>query len=571
MATSEAREAWVYFRSPGGREVPLPHPTTGSAGERRTVEPTRSDIQPDPTIGANPVANPGAARGGRQKPRRAPVDPRVQEQMHLRLEEPVRVRLGLQRRAPSNLRRHLARHLTRIAVLVVADLAAFWVMRGLIRAVRDQAVLGEWTASHLRSLVPLGNLSGWQFAVALLLGLFILGNYGDGDRRRDPGRLFAACALATALPLWMMIWTRGLPPVLLEYALTVVLVWLGLLVERSGIDWVIAHVRPAAGRAAEALLVGPAQECRRTMETHLFATRKNYRAVGYVDADPFPGPGALGGMKEFPTLLGASGAEVVVVCGQLSDSDFAAVANGALAAGCQLVAVPRAVEVAGVQPSVVWREGQPLVMLTALTLRSQQLAVKRAMDLAGAVAGLLLLSPVYALVAILVKLDSLGPVFFTQDRVGQGGRLFRIIKFRTMVDGAEGRRDELLSQSVYHDQRLFKVPRDPRMTRLGRWLRRTSLDELPQLVNVLRGEMSLVGPRPPLPSEVELYEAHHYGRFDVKPGITGPWQVAGRNQITDFERVVALEAHYIREWSLLRDLGILLRTVWVVLQMRGAH
>src|SRR5438445_13866738 len=119
--------------------------------------------------------------------------------------------------------------------------------------------------------------------------------------------------------------------------------------------------------------------------------------------------------------------------------------------------------------------------------------------------------------------------------------LFRsIIKLRTMVDGAEAKREELLSQSVYGDARLFKMPSDPRVTRLGRWLRQTSLDELPQLVNVLRGNMSLVGPRPPLPSEVALYEAHHYARFDVKPGITGPWQVAGRNQITDFERVVAL-------------------------------
>lgn len=109
------------------------------------------------------------------------------------------------------------------------------------------------------------------------------------------------------------------------------------------------------------------------------------------------------------------------------------------------------------------------------------------------------------------------------------------------------------------------------MTRIGGWLRRTSLDELPQLVNVLRGEMSLVGPRPPMPSEVALYEAHHYARFDVKPGITGPWQVAGRNQVTDFEEVVRLEQDYIQNWSLSRDFAILLQTVPAVLRMRGAH
>jgi len=193
------------------------------------------------------------------------------------------------------------------------------------------------------------------------------------------------------------------------------------------------------------------------------------------------------------------------------------------------------------------------------------------LDTVGAGIGLIVLSPLLALVAMVVKAASPGPMFFTQERVGQGGRKFRIIKFRTMVDGAEKHRDQLLSRSLYGDGRLFKVPDDPRITPLGRWLRRTSIDELPQLVNVLRGEMSLVGPRPPLPSEVSLYEAHHYARFDVKPGMTGPWQVAGRNQVTDFEKVVALETQYIREWSILTDVAVLARTAWVVVGMRGAH
>jgi len=169
-----------------------------------------------------------------------------------------------------------------------------------------------------------------------------------------------------------------------------------------------------------------------------------------------------------------------------------------------------------------------------------------------------------------VKAASPGPMFFTQERVGQGGRKFRIIKFRTMVDGAEQRRDELLSRSLYSDGRLFKVPNDPRITPLGRWLRRTSIDELPQLVNVLRGEMSLVGPRPPLPSEVALYEEHHYARFDVKPGITGPWQVAGRNGVTSFEEVLGLERNYIRNWSVWADMRLLAATIPVVVRMRGA-
>src|SRR5207245_8613953 len=149
-----------------------------------------------------------------------------------------------------------------------------------------------------------------------------------------------------------------------------------------------------------------------------------------------------------------------------------------------------------------------------------QLIAKRVVDRIGATIGLIVLSPILMILAVLVKLGSRGPAFFTQERVGRGGRLFKIIKLRTMVDGAEAKRDDLLTQSVYGDPRLFKVPRDPRMTRLGRWLRRKSLDVLPQNVNVLKGEMSIVGPRPPLPSEVALYEYHHCARFVVTPAHT---------------------------------------------------
>jgi len=218
----------------------------------------------------------------------------------------------------------------------------------------------------------------------------------------------------------------------------------------------------------------------------------------------------------------------------------------------------------------VWRRDQPLVELTTPTLRGGQLIVKRFVDLIGASLGMILATPVLLVVAALVKLDSSGPVFFRQNRVGRGGRLFKIFKVRTMVAGAEERREELFGQNIYRDRRLLKVVRDPRLTRLGGWLRRTSLDELPQIFNVLKGEMSLVGPRPPIPSEVDLYEAHHYARFDVKPGMTGPWQVTGRNNVTDFEQVVALETSYIRTWSLLRDVVILLKTIPAVLGRQGA-
>jgi lipopolysaccharide/colanic/teichoic acid biosynthesis glycosyltransferase len=213
----------------------------------------------------------------------------------------------------------------------------------------------------------------------------------------------------------------------------------------------------------------------------------------------------------------------------------------------------------------------PLVQLTRPGLQGQQLVLKRVVDVIVATLGLIVLAPIFAAVALAVQLSSKGPVIFRQRRVGAGGRLFDILKFRSMVDGADAQRGQLTAASMYGDGRLFKLSRDPRVTAVGRFLRRTSLDELPQLWNVLRGEMSLVGPRPPLPSEVALYDEHHYSRFDMKPGITGPWQVNGRNRVTDFDEVIRLETAYLRRWMIWKDFAILLRTIPVVLRMDGAH
>jgi exopolysaccharide biosynthesis polyprenyl glycosylphosphotransferase len=519
-----------------------------------------------------PVRESVAGTATRERRHWARPEPRVvPEPSHLHLEKPAAVRLRLQRRAPANLRHHFVRAAVRFSVLLVADLASFGLMRELVRAVRGFAVVGGALAGRLEAMLPPGILNGWQYAAALFMGLLVTGNYGRGDQRRDPRRLFLGAALATALPLWMTIWTRGLESALLQYGLVTVLVWIGLVLERRTINQVMAWVRPPERDRMDVLFVGPGADCLEAIQTPAFSRGADYRPVGFVDTRMPPAGGALGHLSDLPTVLDASGAKAVVISGYLTEPQFRQVVDTALAGGCQVLSVPRSVQIAGVHPTTVWRRGQPLVELTAPGLKGWQLVVKRVMDIAGATLGLVLLSPVFALVAALVKLDSPGPVFFTQERVGGGGRRFRIIKFRTMVDGAENRRDELLSRSLYSDPRLFKVPNDPRMTRLGRWLRRTSVDELPQLINVLRGEMALVGPRPPLPSEAALYEGHHYARFDVKPGITGPWQVAGRNGVTAFEQVLALETAYIQNWSVWADLQLLVKTVPVVVLMRGAY
>ena len=197
--------------------------------------------------------------------------------------------------------------------------------------------------------------------------------------------------------------------------------------------------------------------------------------------------------------------------------------------------------------------------------------MKRALDVAASFAALLLLSPLFVFIALLIKIEDRGPVFFGQTRVGRYGREFRIFKFRSMHRDAEQRLNDLLRANQHGgDAVTFKIKNDPRITRVGRWLRKFSLDELPQFYNVLRGDMSLVGPRPPVPREVQRYSLSDRRRLMVDPGITCIWQISGRAEI-DFQGQVQLDVRYIEDSSLRNDLSILVRTVPAVLFGPGAY
>jgi lipopolysaccharide/colanic/teichoic acid biosynthesis glycosyltransferase len=211
---------------------------------------------------------------------------------------------------------------------------------------------------------------------------------------------------------------------------------------------------------------------------------------------------------------------------------------------------------------------------TELTLERLRFLAKRSIDLAGALTGLMLLMPVMGLIAVLIRLDSPGPVLFRQMRRGYQGLLFPVFKFRTMRVGAEHQLDDLEDSNDSEGGVLFKLRKDPRVTRVGSYLRRYSLDELPQLSNVLRGEMSLVGPRPlPLRDSKLLADLDREGyecRLQVLPGVTGPWQVSGRSELS-YEHMVQLDLDYVKNWSLARDLRIICKTFVVVLLGRGAY
>lgn len=214
-------------------------------------------------------------------------------------------------------------------------------------------------------------------------------------------------------------------------------------------------------------------------------------------------------------------------------------------------------------------DGIPLVSFTTTTNKLWHLVVKRLIDIVASGVGLLVLWPLFLMIAIAIQWTSPGPVFFAQERCGMHGRRFTFYKFRTMVNGAERLLPQLLVQNEMRGP-AFKMSEDPRVTPLGRFLRKMSLDELPQLWNVLRGDMSLVGPRPPLPQEVQAYDSWQRRKLSMRPGVTCLWQITGRNNITDFDQWVKLDLSYIDNWSLALDGKILLKTVPVVVLGDGA-
>jgi exopolysaccharide biosynthesis polyprenyl glycosylphosphotransferase len=238
--------------------------------------------------------------------------------------------------------------------------------------------------------------------------------------------------------------------------------------------------------------------------------------------------------------------------------------------GVALDIVPRLFDFLDGVSAVEYLGGMPLMSIGMPRLSTPARFAKRTLDIVLSTAVLVAFSPAILTIAALIKLESRGPVLFRQSRVGRHGRPFSVLKFRSMVSDAEQRKQALAEENDVNDGVMFKIRRDPRITRVGRYLRRTSLDELPQLINVLRGDMSLVGPRPIIPEEAAaLTDPWQARRLELRPGITGPWQTSGRSHST-FDEMVRLDYQYVVGWSLARDLEILMATVPVVVSGRGA-
>ena len=498
-----------------------------------------------------------------ENPGQAP--PLIENRPDLWADTPHSLRRAVQDQAPERLKRHGVRDALRFAVLFSVDGLAFLITRTVLHFLRVQ---GPLTA--VRDLFPRGYLGGLQFAVALLVSLLAVGAYRRGGGWRSPWRSLTGVTLATALALWQPLWTQDLLVVSVQFAATVVAVSLALVVLRGTLSVGVGLARERIGAVPGAVLVGDRISIVEAAESPVFSQSSGYRIAHELSIDGRAEDGdAIG--AELARVIVATRADAVFLIGTLPTGLFQHVIEVAHSTGCELITISRAWKLGGVLPLPRTSCGVHLTSLTRPGLKAHQLFVKRLIDIGFSGLGLIATSPLFALLAIAIKTTSKGPVFFRQERVGRGGKRFMILKFRTMRLGADDEKADLAHLNHTGDSRLFKIPDDPRITRLGAFLRRWSLDELPQLVNVFRGEMSLVGPRPFFPQDLHDYQDHHFLRLAARPGITGLWQVRGRSDISDFEEVVALDREYIDMWSSWLDLKILALTLPAVFRRHGAY
>ena len=427
--------------------------------------------------------------------------------------------------------------------------------------------VGQWHVEFMNGLIPPNPPALLRRILLLLFCLAATRAYSTTDASEQSGRIALAMVLGIVLPRWTELLSVLFVSRAILVAAIVVVLWLGLLLQRRAMLYALQSFDPRRLDQERTLLVGVSQQLRTFLAEQLDATVST-PPVYEIHPD-WPGDQQEGWHTLYEEVH-RSRADAIILVGPLSDAALQSVLIAGSSAGCRVFGLRRRPLREMNNPTLIRRGEGPISLLSSPALLGWQLVAKRMLDVTGAVVGMVVLSPLMFICAILVKATSPGPVIFRQLRVGLGGETFRMLKLRTMVRDADERAPELATSNVYADAQLFKIADDPRITPVGRFLRKSSLDELPQLWNVLRGEMSLVGPRPPLPREVARYKVRHHVRFEVAPGITGPWQVSGRNEIKSFDTVIQLEQDYITGWTVWRDLILLLRTIPAVLSMRGA-
>lgn len=455
-----------------------------------------------------------------------------------------------------------------LMMMVVATIAAWD-----LRVAYDVFTMGTLGGSDIiRQSVP-WILTTW-FVVLAAQGAYSSRYFGAGpDEFRSvttasviAGGLVSIVCYLLQLPL-----SRGF--LLLTFLIGTPL----LLLERYALRKVVHRMRRNGRLLHRVIAVGDASGISEVVEALRRDQYVGYAVVGACVPDGVAVPSdrvavpVLGSVAETRRLCDEVGADTVLVArgGYATSQELRRIAWDLEGSAIDLIVVPSLMDVAGPRIHMRPVAGLPLLHVEQPQAGEAGGLAKRVFDVVASVGALVLLSPLLLVVAILVKAHDGGPVFFRQARIGREAQPFGMLKFRSMVPDAEDRRDEIehLNES---DGVLFKIKDDPRVTPLGRFLRRYSIDELPQLVNVVRGEMSLVGPRPPLPAEVDRYGVDVHRRLLVRPGITGLWQVSGRSGLS-WEEAVRLDLYYVDNWSMVSDLVIIAKTVKAVVSSHGAY
>jgi exopolysaccharide biosynthesis polyprenyl glycosylphosphotransferase len=468
----------------------------------------------------------------------------------------------------------LPRYRTKIIhtlTLVVGDTLAIAGAALIALLGRDRLVVFGPAPHLIGTILPIAALfvSVWLLMLAGV-GAYQIEKVGVGSAEFNAmllGTFFAAGALGVAAYLTAYDLSRGFFVLLFAVGLPL------LLVERFLSRRFIRIFRSRGMLCAPVILVGDHAHVDEIAAVLRRATFLGYRIVGVLsptaDDETPSGLPILGSLEDILPALRATAAQAVIFTdGALpSASAFNRLARQLEDQDAQLVVVPGLTDVSAGRMNLRPVGGLPLVYVESPRALLAMRWSKRLFDIVGAATALVLAAPVMAVIALAIKIEDRGPVVFKQIRVGLKGEPFSFYKFRSMAVDAEQRLPQLQNEL---NGVLFKIKSDPRVTRVGRLIRRLSLDELPQLLNVLQGQMSLVGPRPALPREVAQYQQDVHRRLDVRPGLTGLWQVSGRSDLS-WDDTVRLDLYYVDNWSLLQDLMILTRTVGAVLNPRGAY
>jgi exopolysaccharide biosynthesis polyprenyl glycosylphosphotransferase len=418
----------------------------------------------------------------------------------------------------------------------------------------------------------------------IFAGLMLLGNQNARLYRERRGRswwdeVFSISNSATNTAVVVMAISFLLRPLvfsrlLIIQAALLIVVLMG--VWRLSLRAVRDAMRRRGIGVERVLVVGAGSVGRSVLQTIVARPDLGFKVVGFVDDDPERGATdlgrvpALGMVDNIPRIIDQQQVDMVIITLPWHvQRKIVQIVRECERKHVKVRTVPDMFELSLSQVQVEMLGGIPLLGLNGdAHLAPSSFLAKRALDIAVSMLVLPFVTAITLVLAIAIRLDTPGPIFFTQQRVGLNGKIFRVFKLRSMVQDAEARHEEIMRQTG-EDLRHPKLANDPRVTRVGRWIRRFSLDELPQIYNILRGEMSWVGPRPATPQEVQMYEPWHRQRLRVLPGLTGLWQVSGRSEVP-FEEMCLLDIYYIENWSLGMDLQIMLRTVPHVLLAHGA-